>query len=414
MDASSNSELPTSVSNMQMGVETLSVTASGEVKKNYKCLKCSFSSFYPGNLRVHMRRHTGEKPFHCEFCGRAFSDKSNLNSHKRRKHNNQMRLPTSIGIQRVPMRRMYSGRVSASAGRMSRKPQVTASNVFSKRNHWDTIGMSSQSTDTNARNIESVTPDNSFVQAGGEFIEREIRSSIAQPSEGVRNTKRSRRSSTQQSELPTMVNPSSQLSIFHDYLNENSKPLNANDQQEMPSKSRFSSPTTSHIDENVNELTVSSYVSLPTNNKEADFISIKSYQGAKLSPQSITSSSPRRSFSSAGAISSGEPEECVKPATSLSVSKSMSRDDSLIYNDAKLESIKSTPNITSGQDKPELFECEHCQIFFKDYVMFTVHMGCHGFDNPYRCNICGINCRDKLQFACHFARGQHQAAVTKT
>ena len=28
-------------------------------KSKYSCVQCPFTSFYPGNLRVHMRRHTG-------------------------------------------------------------------------------------------------------------------------------------------------------------------------------------------------------------------------------------------------------------------------------------------------------------------------------------------------------------------
>jgi hypothetical protein len=34
-------------------------------------------------------------------------------------------------------------------------------------------------------------------------------------------------------------------------------------------------------------------------------------------------------------------------------------------------------------------------------------MGCHGYENPFQCNICGCKCKNKYDFACHFARGQH-------
>nr|XP_051688821.1 zinc finger protein Eos isoform X2 [Oryctolagus cuniculus]XP_051688822.1 zinc finger protein Eos isoform X2 [Oryctolagus cuniculus] len=41
------------------------------------------------------------------------------------------------------------------------------------------------------------------------------------------------------------------------------------------------------------------------------------------------------------------------------------------------------------------FKCEHCRILFLDHVMFTIHMGCHGFRDPFECNICGYHSQDR-------------------
>ncbi|NWI35323.1 IKZF4 protein, partial [Picathartes gymnocephalus] len=54
------------------------------------------------------------------------------------------------------------------------------------------------------------------------------------------------------------------------------------------------------------------------------------------------------------------------------------------------------------------FCCEHCRVLFLDHVMFTIHMGCHGFRDPFECNICGYRSRDRYEFSSHIVRGEHK------
>ncbi|KAG7259266.1 hypothetical protein CRUP_019669, partial [Coryphaenoides rupestris] len=54
------------------------------------------------------------------------------------------------------------------------------------------------------------------------------------------------------------------------------------------------------------------------------------------------------------------------------------------------------------------FHCPHCRMLFLDHVMFTIHMGCHGFGQPFDCNICGHRSRDRYEFSSHISRGEHQ------
>ncbi|XP_029578388.1 zinc finger protein Eos-like [Salmo trutta] len=54
------------------------------------------------------------------------------------------------------------------------------------------------------------------------------------------------------------------------------------------------------------------------------------------------------------------------------------------------------------------FHCEHCRMFFLDHVMFTIHMGCHGFRQPFQCNVCGHHSQGRYQFTSHIIRGEHQ------
>ncbi|KAM8843633.1 zinc finger protein Aiolos-like isoform 1-T2 [Synchiropus picturatus] len=55
-----------------------------------------------------------------------------------------------------------------------------------------------------------------------------------------------------------------------------------------------------------------------------------------------------------------------------------------------------------------VFPCSHCRVIFLDYVMFTIHMGCHGFRDPLECNVCGHRSRDRYEFSSHIVRGEHR------
>ncbi|GLV37911.1 hunchback [Carabus blaptoides fortunei] len=45
--------------------------------------------------------------------------------------------------------------------------------------------------------------------------------------------------------------------------------------------------------------------------------------------------------------------------------------------------------------KADIFNCQYCDIAFKDVVMYTMHMGYHGYKDPFTCNMCGEQSADK-------------------
>lgn len=49
----------------------------------FKCEECGASFLRASTLKIHTRRHTGERPYKCPYenCGKAFSESGNLKTH---------------------------------------------------------------------------------------------------------------------------------------------------------------------------------------------------------------------------------------------------------------------------------------------------------------------------------------------
>ncbi|XP_011491441.2 DNA-binding protein Ikaros isoform X5 [Oryzias latipes] len=64
--------------------------------------------------------------------------------------------------------------------------------------------------------------------------------------------------------------------------------------------------------------------------------------------------------------------------------------------------------VTSDGEQVRAYRCEHCRVLFLDHVMYTIHMGCHGFRDPLECNLCGHRSQDRYEFSSHITRGEHR------
>ncbi|XP_028651072.1 zinc finger protein Pegasus [Erpetoichthys calabaricus] len=317
-------------------------------EKPHRCHLCPFASAYERHLEAHMRSHTGEKPYKCELCSFRCSDRSNLSHHRRRRHK---MLPIKGTRSAIANKKMLS------------VLQKKSSNLAYSR-----------------RLLINFSPPSMVVQKPDYLndFSHELPSLQAEAYESIAKTQVSGGSGTSsisRDPQDLMVeNPLNQLSTLAGQLSslppESQTPVSPDvvacrDEKPFLIQQSSAPPVTSGVS------TSAAQSSSPT------------------SPDPRPLPHNQRNYSPVAGPSSEHSAQTSTPSIS--------------------NSQPSTPTPALPVQDPQLLHhCQHCDTYFADNILYTIHMGCHGYENPFQCNICGCKCKNKYDFACHFARGQHK------
>ncbi|XP_061915263.1 zinc finger protein Pegasus [Entelurus aequoreus] len=315
-------------------------------EKPHRCHICPFASAYERHLEAHMRSHTGEKPYKCELCSFRCSDRSNLSHHRRRRH----KLVPKKDARTLSHKKMMSVlQKKASSLNYGRRLLLTScpSSVVTPRVDDDC--------DHELPHLHQETYDD-LSHAGEESL--------------------SRNPNHLHPDL-IMDNPLNQLSVL------------AGQCASLPSASPGAD---SVVDEK--PLIIHQPLS-PTAPGAVPDGAAQASSSSPITPE--PRAPPHSNCSPAGGPCSPAGGPCSEHsgrASTPTVSNSQ-------------PSTPAPAQSAPMQDSHTVHHCQHCDIFFPDNILYTIHMGCHGYENPFQCNICGHKCRSKYDFACHFARGQH-------
>ncbi|XP_020337466.1 zinc finger protein Pegasus-like [Oncorhynchus kisutch] len=320
-------------------------------EKPHRCHLCPFASAYLRHLEAHMRSHTGEKPYKCELCSFRCSDRSNLSHHRRRRHKLLPMKGARSSLSHKKMLSVLQKKTSLGYGRRLLINFSPPSMVVHKAEHLDDYSHE-------LPHLRQETYDNQGAGVDG--------SSMDDHHNHHHNL--------------VMENPLNQLSTLAGQLA--SLPSEAEDQTQQPP---MSPGAESCVD-------------------EKPFLIQQPHPAT--APAAVSASTAHASSSSITPEPRPPPHSNCSPGADPRSEHSGRTSTPSITNSQPSTPAPGLPSL--HQDPQMLHHCQHCDIYFPDNILYTIHMGCHGYENPFQCNICGHRCRSKYDFACHFARGQHK------
>lgn len=335
----------------------------------YKCSYCSYSNKGMARLIEHIRIHTGEKPHRCQLCPFASAYERHLEAHMR-SHTGEKPYKCDLCAFRCSDRSNLSHhrrrRHKLLPSRVARSPFANKRMLSSLQKRTGSLGLSRRLL-INFNTPSMVMQKSDYLNDFSHKMHHHLNSSeYRNHSRSDENDSRNRGSSNGL----TLNNPLDQLSTLAGQL------ADLHPESQTPA-----SPEREYL-----------------RDEKPILIHQVSSEHVLVCSNGVQTSPPSKESPTSGHGS-------CSPVPGLGYESSMNTLTASVIN-----SQPGTPT-TAAHTTPDqllLQKCQHCDIHFVDNILYTIHMGCHGFEQPFQCNICGHMCTDRYDFACHFARGQHK------
>ncbi|XP_045155268.1 zinc finger protein Aiolos [Echinops telfairi] len=335
-------------------------------EKPFKCHLCSYACQRRDALTGHLRTHSVEKPYKCEFCGRSYKQRSSLEEHKERcrtfLQSTEPGESASVEARHIKAemgseRALVLDRLASNVAK--RKSSMPQKFIGEKRHCFDASYNPGYMFEKESELIQTRMMDqainNAISYLGAEALRPLVQTPPAPTSEMVPLINSMYPIALTRAEMPNGAAQDLERKSMH--LTEKSGPP---ERALSPNHSgQDSTDTDSNHEERQSHIYQQGHVVLPRPRNGMPLL--------KEVPRSYELLKP--------------PPLCPR------------------------DSIRVTNKEGEVMD---VYRCDHCRVLFLDYVMFTIHMGCHGFRDPFECNMCGYRSHDRYEFSSHIARGEHR------
>ncbi|XP_028663836.1 zinc finger protein Helios isoform X1 [Erpetoichthys calabaricus] len=357
-------------------------------EKPFKCPFCSYACRRRDALTGHLRTHSVGKPHKCNYCGRSYKQRTSLEEHKERCHNYLQSISVDPGAHQAP--HVEEGKEQEALDeRMSlvpfeRPPVIERlnSNVGKRKSTTPQkfvgekhirYGYPDMRFDMNIKYDKDAEMIHMMDQAMSYLGTDPMRPLLHHPPVSM-------------ADVVPMMNPL-YSQVYH--ANRIDRPSG---KEAVPVTHDF--PADGPISLIRPKIISMEREASPSNSCLESVDSESSSHEERLRYPSSHASSAKAKQS---------PAYSKDEQTTLDMSKTAA---------AAITSAVGTPKdvykVYNGNgDHIKAFKCEHCRVLFLDHVMYTIHMGCHGYRDPLECNICGYRSQDRYEFSSHMIRGEH-------